>query len=221
MPGFITIFPKTAALSAAVLMSATMAFAQSTETSEPAKPAESAAPAQAAEGQGDAPAGTGLSMGQEVTDERKPGDTYIKEEFGDWALRCIVVKEGDDPCQMYQLLSDDEGSPIAEFTMFRLPSGAQAAAGATIVVPLETALQEQLSIKVDEGTVKRYEFAFCNAVGCYARIGLTSEDITAYKRGAKAVLSIVPIAAPDKRVNVEMSLEGFTAAFDASSELRQ
>jgi invasion protein IalB len=55
--------------------------------------------------------------------------------------------------------------------------------------------------------------------GCYARIGFTAEDITRYKAGKEAVISIVPVVAPDQRVSVTMSLRGFTAAFDASSEL--
>ena len=168
-----------------------------------------------------APADNGLAMGEEVNTERQPGQTYIKEQFDDWALRCIVQPDADDPCQMYQLLSDQTNSPIAEFTMFRLPEGGQAAAGATIIVPLETSLQDQLSIQVDSQPAKRYPFAFCNTVGCFARIGLTTEDVNAYKRGAEATLSIVPIAAPDQVVAVKMSLGGFTAAFEQVSVLDQ
>jgi invasion protein IalB len=162
------------------------------------------------------------ALGEEAEETPKPGETYVKETFGDWALRCIVVAEGEDPCQMYQLLEDQNGQAIAEFTMFRLPEGGEARAGATIVVPLETSLQEQLLIKVDEGSARRYPFAFCNAIGCYARIGLTAEDVDAYKRGSQALLSIVPALAPDqRRVNVTLSLNGFTAAFDQASVLNQ
>lgn len=164
----------------------------------------------------------GLAIGQPENDTPKPGDTYVKEVLGDWSLRCIVVEGQDDPCQMYQLLSDEQGQPIAEFTLFRLPEGGQAAAGATVVVPLETGLQQQLTIRVDEEQGKRYPYSFCNTVGCYARIGLTDEDIASYKAGAAAVISIVPALAPDQRViSVTMSLAGFTAAFDQASILDQ
>ena len=140
-----------------------------------------------------------------------------KKDFQPWALRCIVAANGVDPCQMYQLLQDAQGSPIAEFTMFRLPEGADAAAGATIVVPLETALELGLTIQVDDQPAKRYPFSYCNPVGCYARVGLTNEEVESYKNGAETNLSIVPIAAPDKRVQISASLAGFTAAFEASS----
>ncbi len=163
----------------------------------------------------------GLSDGTVVEDTRQVGDTYVKEEFSDWSLRCITTEDGNDPCQMYQLLQDEGGSAIAEFTMFRLPEGSEAAAGATIVAPLETALEYGLTVKVDEAPAKRYPFAFCNTVGCYARIGLTAEEIEAYKRGAEAVVQIVPIVAQDQVVQVKLSLSGFTAAYEASTVLSQ
>jgi len=163
----------------------------------------------------------GLSGGTVVEETRTVGDTYFNGTFDDWRLRCIATADGNDPCQMYQLLSDSAGSAIAEFTMFRLPEGAQAAAGATIVAPLETALEQGLTIKVDDAPARRYPFAFCNTVGCYARIGLTAEDVDAYRRGAQASIRIVPIAAPDQTVEVGLSLTGFTAAFDASSVIDQ
>jgi invasion protein IalB len=115
---------------------------------------------------------------------------------------------------LYQLLEDANNQPIAEFTLLKLPEGSQARGAGTIIVPLETSLQNQLSIQVDDQNGKRYPFAFCNTIGCYARIGLTEEDIDTYKRGGEAVLTIVPMAAPDARVSVTLSLNGFTAAFD-------
>ena len=162
----------------------------------------------------------GLSGGTVVQEpERQAGETYISERFSDWALRCIATESGDDPCQMYQLLSDNRGEPISELSVFRLPEGSEAAAAATIVVPLETALDRGLTIQVDEEPAKRYPFQFCNTVGCYARVGITAEEVEILKRGTQAVLTIVPVAAPDRLVRVNASLNGFTAAFEATSIL--
>lgn len=156
----------------------------------------------------------GLALGEPVDQTLQPGDTYVREKIDDWSLRCVVAQAGEDSCQLYQLLSDDAGQAIAEFTMLKLPEGSQAIAAGTIIVPLETSLQNQLSIQVDDQSGKRYPFAFCNTIGCYARIGLTEEDISSYRKGSTAVLSIVPMAAPDLRVTVTLSLKGFTAAFE-------
>jgi invasion protein IalB len=97
----------------------------------------------------------------------------------------------------------------------RLPAGQQAVAGATIVVPLQTLLTQQLTISIDGGQTKRYPFRFCTQLGCFAQIGLTEGEVNAFKRGAQATATIVPAAAPDARVSLNISLTGFTAGYDS------
>jgi invasion protein IalB len=162
-----------------------------------------------------------LSMGDVSEADTALGKPYTKEVVGAWEMRCIKTEEEIDPCQMYQLLDDGQGVPVAEFSLFRLPGGGKAEAGATVVVPLETALPAQLSISVDGGKARRYPFAFCNQVGCYVRMGLTKDDVAAFKRGKEAVITIVPALAPDQTVQLALSLDGFTASFDKSSVIDQ
>ncbi len=151
-----------------------------------------------------------LDMGRQPRQD----PTYIKEDYGDWQLKCFRTEAGEDPCQMYQLLTEEGGNPVAEFSLFRLPAGSKAVAGATIVVPLGTLLTEELRISVDGGPAKSYTYSFCSMVGCFARIGLTQDDINAFKAGVAANLQLVPAQAPDQTLNIEASLNGFTAAFD-------
>ena len=68
---------------------------------------------------------------------------------------------------------------------------------------------------VDGAAAKRYEYQFCNQVGCFAQIGLSGEDIDAFKKGNEAVVTIVPALAPDQVMSMTMSLNGFTAGYDA------
>lgn len=119
---------------------------------------------------------------------------------------------------MYQLLNDGEGNSVAEIAIVSLPDSGDAVAGATIVVPLETLLTEQLTLRVDGGTARRFPYNFCNNGGCVTRIGLSAQDIALFRNGAQATLSMVPAAAPDQTVTVTMSLAGFTAAYTAASE---
>lgn len=184
--------------------------------------AETAAPAdQPAADDGDtSTTGTNeLAMGEDA--ESGLGQPYAKEQIGDWSLQCVKTEGEEDPCQMYQLLADSEGNAVSEFTLFRLPDGQQAIAGAMIAVPLETLLTSQLTITVDGGKGRRYPFMFCNTVGCYARVGFTKADIAAFKRGNVARMSIVPMLAPDQKVTVELSLKGFTKAYDKVSVVQQ
>lgn len=162
-----------------------------------------------------------LSLGEDADQNPEVGKPYTRETIGAWEMRCIKVEEGEDPCQMYQLMDDGQGAPVAEVSLFRLPSGGKAVAGATVIVPLETALPQQLTIAIDGGKTRRYPYAFCNPVGCYVRLGLTAEDVTAFKRGNEAKMTIVPALAPDQKVVLTLSLEGFTASYDKASVLNQ
>lgn len=155
-------------------------------------------------------AATGLDLGQAVQED----PSYIKETYDDWQLQCFRSNGEEDPCQMYQLLREDAGNPVAEFSIFKLPGDSAAVAGATIVVPLGTLLTAGLQIYVDDGPAKAYTYSFCSMVGCFARIGFTQDDIDAFKSGEAAYLVIAPAQAPDQTVLITASLKGFTKAFE-------
>ncbi|PQO24959.1 invasion associated locus B family protein [Rhodobacteraceae bacterium WD3A24] len=169
---------------------------------------------------GDAPTGDGLSLGEEAdqTGSGTAGQSYVEAEFGDWQMRCVSSDEGEDPCQLYQLLQDQEGNSVAEISLFPLPDGGQAVAGATIVTPLETLLTQQVTLQVDDGEAKRYPFTWCSAIGCVARVGFTAEEVESFRRGVEIAMTIVPVAAPDQEVELSISLIGFTDGFAAVSE---
>lgn len=191
------------------------AFAQSSETAEPA---DDGAGAAAAEGAAEeTPDALELNMGQEASDGPALGAVYVEATFNDWELRCIKSEAEVDPCQMYQLLDDGNGNPVAEINIFPLPKEQEAAAGATVITPLETLLTQQLAMSVDGSQAKKYPFSWCSAVGCFARLGFADADVATLKRGVKATLTIVPVAAPDQKVNLDVSLKGFTAAYDAAA----
>jgi Invasion protein B, involved in pathogenesis len=179
--------------------------------------------AQEADATGDAEASNAdvnvLDTGEPVADAASSDDTYVKSTHGDWAIQCLRVEEGAEPCQMYQLLRDENGGSVAEVSIFKLTGSDQVAAGGTFIVPLETLLTEKLNIRVDSGQAKRYDFSFCTTVGCYSRVGFTTEDVAAFRRGNVANVTIVPALAPDQRVTVGMSLSGFTAAFNELTDL--
>jgi invasion protein IalB len=172
---------------------------------------EEAAPA------ADAATTTEYPTGQEVGTADGPGSSYTAATFEAWEQRCVRTESGVDPCQLYLLLKDKTGNSVAEFTMFNLPKGSEgpAVAGATFVAPLETLLPAGMTLQIDTGKGKAYPFTFCTQIGCIARIGFTAEEITALKSGANAVITIVPFVAPDEKVELTLSLKGFTAGYDA------
>jgi len=154
-----------------------------------------------------------FNTGEPVVDEG-PGSTYLLGKTGDWEIRCVRAVDGFDPCQLYQLLKDGAGNSVAELTMVALPGGAEAAAGATIVTPLETLLTAQITYSIDGGTPKRYPFTWCSMIGCFSRVGFTQAEVDLMKRGRQATMVIVPAVAPDQRVTLTVSLTGFTASYE-------
>lgn len=212
MSRFLTALPFALALACA---NPAALFAQTTDA--PATTEQETAPEPGATN----PIEDQLSLGEDADGEPEVGKPYTKEVIGSWEMRCIQDEEGNEPCQMYQLLDDGQGAPVAEISLFRLPDGGKAAAGATIVVPLETALPQQLTIAVDGGKARRYPYAFCNPVGCYVRLGLTPADVSAFKRGKEAIITIVPALAPEQQVKLNLSLDGFTASYDKASVIDQ
>ena len=197
-----------------ILIMATAAFADT----KPTAPADPAAPAPAT----DAATATDLSMGADPTAPALPsqadaaiGKTYLAANFDTWEQRCLKTADGSDPCQLYKLLKDKDGNSVAEISMFDIPAGNQAVAGATVMVPLETLLTASLQIAIDGSKPKLYPFTYCAAQGCISRVGFTADELTALQKGVKAVFTIVPAVAPDKTVDLDLSLKGFTAGYTA------
>lgn len=163
----------------------------------------------------DAASDANLSMGADAAPADGVGSSYVAANFEQWEQRCIKTEDGADPCQLYQLLKDAQGNSVAEYSMFPLKDSGKAVAGATIVVPLETLLTENLTLAIDTGKAKIYPYSFCTKVGCVARVGFTAEELAQFRKGANAILTIVPVVAPTEKVTLTLSLKGFTAGFDA------
>ena len=157
----------------------------------------------------------GLAMAQdsdpapETETEAAPAEGAATPETGTEGAE----PPGLDTCSLVQVLVDGTDNPVAEVSLFRL-QGAQAAAGATVIVPLETFLPGQLTIAVDGGAAKRYNYQFCNQIGCIAQIGLTQADVDAFRAGNAATVTIIPAQAPDQPISLNMSLTGFTAGYN-------
>lgn len=203
-------------LAALLVLGTPLQAQQDTTTDEPAQAEATTETTTEASGASEAPtADSQLDMGQPVGNAPQLGERYSKAKYGDWDLACIRTEAETDPCSLLQILEDVQGNAVAEVSLFRLEQGGQAVAGATIIVPLETLLPAQLTIGVDGAPGKRYNYSFCNPIGCVAQIGLTQADIDAFKKGSKGTISLVPAPAPDQVINLPMSLAGFTAGFEA------
>lgn len=168
------------------------ALAQDTTTAEPAAPA-TAAPEQ--------------------------GAPVVAATHRDWQVVCSPEVEGQpQQCEMYQLLTDQTNNPIAEISIAALPLGAEFAAGATVTTPLETFLPTGMGFYIGtepaDGQMRVEGFRVCTVVGCVVRMGLSVEEVDSMKSGSSATIMIAPFVAVDQPIRVNVSLAGFTAAYD-------
>jgi len=158
---------------------------------------------------------SGLSIGKPLETIREPGEVYLAGNKGDWNVRCITGNPGEiDKCEIQQLLFLNETTPVADISIFKLPEGERAIAAANVMVPLETLLTKKFRFAFSEGSIKEFPYSFCNKNGCLVRMGLLEEDIDAMKKGSSSELSITHISSPGASINLSLSLNGFTAAFD-------
>ena len=154
-----------------------------------------------------------LSIDDTIMSEPQKTEPYIKERFENWSLKCIKTVNSIERCEANQIIFNQKQQPVAEISIIKLPKGQVAAAAATIIVPLETILSEGLVLAIQELEPKKYQFKFCNSLGCYSQIGLTEDEVEALKRKEKASIFLKHISSGNQQIVLPMSLDGFTKTF--------
>jgi len=154
-----------------------------------------------------------LSIDDTIMSKPQKTEPYIKERFENWTLKCIKPVNSIERCEANQIIFNQKQQPVAEISIIKLPKGQVAAAAATIIVPLETILSEGLVLAIQELEPKKYQFKFCNSLGCYSQIGLTDDEVEALKRKEKASIFLKHISSGDQQIVIPMSLDGFTKIF--------
>lgn len=206
----------TSLLFAAVLgTSASIAVAQ--ETTE--APATDTAPAATQDAPATDAATDEAATGEEAAaaDEAAPSEPPEKvvAVHGDWQVRC---REDNGSCFMYQLAIDARDIPIAEMSIVPLKTDDDRVAGFTVVTPLRTLLTEGVTLQIDNGRQQKYQFGWCTEAGCAARFAVRNDGLSQFKRGSKARITVLSVEKPDAPVILDVSLKGFTAAFNDLSE---
>lgn len=156
--------------------------------------------------------------------EVETGEPYVAEIFRDWQIRCIRsdADEIPDRCEMFQLLEEENGNPVAEFRIAAsLFEQDDIVATATILTPLDTLLSPGMQIQIDDGQPSTVPFAFCRPIGCFVQLALSEEDVAEFAGGTDAAVRIFALIRDETGqmggapVPTNASLRGFTAAFEA------
>lgn len=159
--------------------------------------------------------------------EVEPGEAYVAEVFRDWQVRCIRadLDISPDRCEMFQLLEEENGNPVAEFRIAAaLFEQDETVANATILTPLDTLLSPGLQLRIDDAEPAVVPYAFCRQIGCFVQLTLTEEDIARFENGADTQVVLFALIRDEigqmggAPVPTTASLRGFTAAFNSLEE---
>ena len=179
-----------------LFFSETYVLAQSAPTPEPLLSAET------------------FSTGTILQDLPIPDTYYDKGKFEDWTLRCVKTNRPVDPCQLFQLMYNANGTPVA-----KLDVNVSNHTARWLPVQMSSHLWKHflqlLSLYVSMETSKAYPFVLFVKMGCVARIGLTAKDMDNNSTGNQATVIMVPAGAPDQQEKLVLSLAGFTAGHKA------
>jgi len=154
-----------------------------------------------------------LSINDTMAGEPQKIQPYIKETIKDWNLKCIAPQNSIERCEANQIIFNDKKQPVAEISIFKLSDNQVAEAAATVIVPLETILSEGLILAIQDLEPKKYQFKFCNSLGCYSQIGLTKKEVEALKNKERASIYLKHISSGDQQVIIPISLVGFMKTF--------
>lgn len=147
-----------------------------------------------------------------------PIEDAVRTTHGDWEVACAP---GNDKggCAMAQIGNDVTGTPVLEMVIRKLVEPLEveeqtAVAVLDVITPLGVVLTEGLTMKIDSGNDEAAAFQICTEQGCLVREPVGEDLIARLRRGRTAKLTV--FAAQQGEVTSDISLKGFTAAWNAT-----
>lgn len=143
----------------------------------------------------------------------------LKATHGDWEIRCI---EGSSTCAMSQVGKTNDGKRAILVTIQRLKgakadNGTPVPAAMTVQAPLGILLPYGVRLKIDADQVVPLPLSRCVPAGCISQAPMLDEAVNKMKKGSKAVYGFFL----DKEILVNVSLRGFTKAFNTLTPISQ
>jgi len=152
------------------------------------------------------------------------------QRFDDWELVCrsaeaqdagadadeaAQAKGGSRDCRISQRLAVAESGQTV-FLLTGLPGDAPGSHVAIVSVPLRGYLAPGIELRIDERAPVGILYETCDPSGCHAGFPLEGEILQAFRAGLRARFRVW--TARDEPVDLDISLIGFTAAFEALRE---
>ena len=144
----------------------------------------------------------------------------VSETYQDWIVRCSSIIDNGKAvtfCEMSQDLRHSESGQ--RVLAIGIQDGGSGDSGiATVIAPFGLRLSSGLDILVPGRERIKTPFETCMPTGCIARVAFDQETLEAFKRGVSADI-VVTANASGEDVTINLSLAGFTAAWNRLREL--
>lgn len=148
--------------------------------------------------------------------QEDPGQTELKASHGAWQIRCAVADK--NKCFMTQIGNGANGQPLVQVRIQKTPNltgpkGQKIPAVIQIQAPLGVLLTAGLSLEIDGSKPGIAPYKFCTPRHCVVEEPVDDDLVTRMKKGSAAVFAVVS-ARSGKRSTSNVSLSGFTAAYN-------
>ena len=146
-------------------------------------------------------------------------ETTDIETHGDWTVRCFKVQASPAPCDMSQIVLDDNSKKRLMQISLGYAPGADAYA-TQIIVPLGVSLSQGLTLSVGDYRAANIRFRRCMPDGCYVEAQIETDAIKAMTSNQAATVTVIGWG--DAHVfDLPLSLKGFVEAHDAMVKLNR
>nr|WP_272211199.1 invasion associated locus B family protein [Marinicella sp. W31]MDC2877087.1 invasion associated locus B family protein [Marinicella sp. W31] len=145
------------------------------------------------------------------------GASSLNETYQDWRVTCVSDGTNDRCAMTFEQVMKDSGQRVLAIEL-NAPT-ADSAQG-VLIMPFGLALAQGVSLNVDTETDgPTFGFSTCMPQGCIVPVKLSAANLDTLKNGGILHVSAVPIDGGD-RIDIQVSLKGFTAAYNRLNALR-
>jgi invasion protein IalB len=137
----------------------------------------------------------------------------VKAVHGDWQMRCDTPPgASSEQCALIQNVTAEDRDNVG-LSVIVLKTADKQARILRVLAPLGVLLPSGLGLRVDDADIGRAAFVRCLPNGCIAEV-ILQDDVVGKLRGGKQATFII-FQTPEEGIGIPISLNGFSAGFDA------
>ncbi|WP_244287880.1 invasion associated locus B family protein [Labrenzia sp. 011] len=137
----------------------------------------------------------------------------VRSAHGDWQMRCDTPPgAASEQCALIQNVTAADRENVG-LSVIVLKTADKQARILRVLAPLGVLLPSGLGLRVDNADIGRAGFVRCLPNGCIAEVILEDDLLTKLQTGAQATFII--FQTPEEGIGIPISLNGFSAGFDA------